>query len=429
MSTNLDGHIQNIRLVDTHEHLQKEDGWLQSQPDILQDLFTNYVPADLHTAGATAEALRNLTDKSNPDLVQRFEAIQPAWETTQFTGYGEAVRLIAKSVYGIDELTSDSLIENQHKTLELCRAGERYRLLSEVANLDHVQTDDFCWPCLPDCSGPDFFLYDLSWAGFCNGQVDTQAIQTEVGIGVNDLNGLSQAMEAIFEKYAPVAVAVKSQHAYNRTLNWSARTEDEAGHALDLILRKPADQIDTATRLCLGDWAWARGLELATQYRLPFKIHTGYYAGNDRMPVSRISAGNMCELLAAYPQAKFVLMHIAYPYNNELVALAKHYRNVWVDLCWAWSIDPYSSRDFLRRFIHTVPINKLFAFGGDTQWPSSALAYAIQARREIGKALTAEINEGYLTEKQAMTIADKIMHDNQYDCFDLEETRANIHST
>ena len=171
------------------------------------------------------------------------------------------------------------------------------------------------------------------------------------------------------------------------------------------------------------------GLELATQYRLPFKIHTGYYAGNDRMPVSRISAGNMCELLAAYPQAKFVLMHIAYPYNNELVALAKQYRNVWVDLCWAWSIDPYSSRDFLRRFIHTVPINKLFAFGGDTQWPSSALAYAIQARREIGKALTAEINEGYLTEKQAMTIADKIMHDNQYDCFDLEETRANIHST
>ena len=111
------------------------------------------------------------------------------------------------------------------------------------------------------------------------------------------------------------------------------------------------------------------------------------------------------------------------------MALAKHYRNVWVDLCWAWSIDPYSSRDFLRRFIHAVPINKLFAFGGDTQWPSSALAYAILARREIGKALTAEIDEGYLTEKQAMTIADRIMHDNQYDCFDMVGTRTNIHST
>merc|ERR1712098_245332 len=133
---------------------------------------------------------------------------------------------------------------------------------------------------------------------------DIQAIQAKVGIDVNDLNGLSQAMEAIFEKYAPVAVAVKSQHAYNRTLNWSARTEDEAGHALDLILRKPADQIDTATRLCLGDWAWARGLELATQYHLPFKIHTGYYAGNDRMPVSRISAGNMWPKVRTYSRLK-----------------------------------------------------------------------------------------------------------------------------
>ena len=34
----------------------------------------------------------------------------------------------------------------------------------------------------------------------------------------------------------------------------------------------------------------------------------------------------MCELFARYPNAKFVLMHIAYPYNDELVALAKHYQ-------------------------------------------------------------------------------------------------------
>ena len=36
-------------------------------------------------------------------------------------------------------------------------------------------------------------------------------------------------------------------------------------------------------------------------------------------------------------------MHIAYPYSDELVALAKHYPNVYVDMCWAWSIDPYSA--------------------------------------------------------------------------------------
>ena len=136
----------------------------------------------------------------------------------------------------------------------------------------------------------------------------------------------------------------------------------------------------------------------------------------------------MCSLLARYPEAKFVLMHIAYPYSDELVALAKHYRNIWVDLCWAWSIDPYSSRDFLRRFLHAVPSNKLFAFGGDTGWPTGTVGYAIQARREIQRALEAEIAEGYMTEKNAMAIATRIMRNNQFSCFDVEGTRANIRS-
>ena len=48
--------------------------------------------------------------------------------------------------------------------------------------------------------------------------------------------------------------------------------------------------------------------------------------------------------------------------------------NVWVDLCWAWSID-LQSADFVRRFLHAVPSSKPFGFGGDTFWPTSAVAY------------------------------------------------------
>ena len=424
MATDLTHHIQSIRLVDTHEHMRRENDWVENGPDILQDLFGNYVPADLVTAGASPEAMRALMDASK-DIASRFEGIREAWEATQFTGYGEAVSLIAKHIYGLEELTGDGLASADNlKTLRT--PGKRYHILHDLANLDHIQTDDFSWPCTPDTSGPDFFLYDLSWATFCNGQVDPSAIHAETGIAVSDLASLKRGMEAIFAKHAACAIAVKSQHAYNRTLNWSERSDAEASAALNRVLTQPASEIDEATRLCLGDWCWARGVELTIEHNLPFKIHTGYYAGNDRMPVRRIPAGNMCALFARYLDAKFVLMHIAYPYNDELVALAKHYRNIWVDFCWAWSIDPYSSRDFLRRCIHAVPSNKLFAFGGDTGWPTSAMAYAIQARNEIRRALESEIAEGYLTEKQAMAFATRIMNTNQYACFDIDGTRANI---
>ena len=147
------------------------------------------------------------------------------------------------------------------------------------------------------------------------------------------------------------------------------------------------------------------------------------------MPIHRLPAGNMCELFLRYPEARFVLMHIAYPYTDELVALAKHYPNIWVDLCWAWSIDPYTSADFLRRFLHAVPYTKIFAFGGDTSWPGAAMAYSLQARAGIQRTLEDEVAEGHLSEAQAMDVATHIMSANQYACFDLEGTRAAIHAT
>ena len=426
MATNLSEHIEQTALCDTHEHLRREPDWIDDGPDVLQDLFGNYVPADLITAGASQEALRRLTDASDPDLAGRFEGVRAAWEATQYTGYGEAVRRIVTDVYGFDELTPDVLAPAQEKLTELRTPGGRYNLLREVANLDHIQTDDSSWPCDPDESGPDFFLYDLSWAGFCSGQIDQEAIAEDTGIAVVDLDSLQKAMEAIFEKHAPCAIAVKAQHAYNRTLNWQARARGDVERALYATLSSN-NNVSESMRLCLGDWCWARGVELTIEHNLPFKIHTGYYAGNNRMPVDRIKAGNLCALLARYLDARFVLMHIAYPYSDELIALTKHYKNVWADLCWAWSINPYASSDFVRRFIHGAPINKLFVFGGDTRWPTSAAAYAFQTRFWLDKTLEAEVEEGYLTESQAMHIASRVMYDNQYECFDLEGTRNAIY--
>ena len=134
--------------------MKREAEWVENGPDILQDLFGNYVPADLITAGASPEAMRNLMDASQ-DIASRFEGIRAAWEATQFTGYGEAVSLIAKHIYGLDELTGDGLAgADTLKTL--LAPGKRYHILHDLANLDHIQTDDFSWQCTPDTSGPDF---------------------------------------------------------------------------------------------------------------------------------------------------------------------------------------------------------------------------------------------------------------------------------
>ena len=423
--TDLEHHIQTTALMDTHEHLNKESDFVEHGPDILQSLFDHYTTHDLVSAGASHAAIDALNDASNPDLRARFEGIRPAWEACQFTGYGEGVRWVAQNLFGIEEITASAIEKAAPLAQAMHKPGERLRLLKEVANLDHVQIDDFQFVTKPDASGPDFFLYDLNWQGWVCGNVYAEEVQREVGVEVKDLASLRAGFEAIFAKYGPVAIAMKTQHAYERTLRWRKREDADAERVLIKTLKNEPVSVDE--KLCLGDWCLARGVELCMQHNLPIKIHAGYYAGNNTMKMDFIPAGNLNALLLAYPQAKFVLMHTAYPYSDEMVALTKHFPNVYADMCWAWSIDPFNSEMFLRRMIHAAPANKLFVFGGDSFWPQVAVAYAWQARRGLTRALQAEVSEGFITEKQAMQLASRFMRGNQQACFDLEGTRGAIH--
>ena len=113
-------------------------------------------------------------------------------------------------------------------------------------------------------------------------------------------------------------------------------------------------------------------------------------------------------------------MHISYPYDAELLAIAKRFPNAYVDLCWAWSIDPVTSGEFVRRFLHTAPINKLFGFGDDTRTPTMAYGYAVQMRRWLTRTLEAEVADGLLTTTQAMDIATQLLRSNQQACFNIE---------
>jgi hypothetical protein len=74
--TDLAQYIQQTALIDTHEHLAEEREYVEVGPDVLADLFSNYILADLITAGATQEAVSALVDSSNPDFATRWNAVK-----------------------------------------------------------------------------------------------------------------------------------------------------------------------------------------------------------------------------------------------------------------------------------------------------------------------------------------------------------------
>lgn len=415
--------VMHHPLVDTHEHLISETAYLALNPDIINALFDQhaYIQHDLISAGCAYHTLETFLDSTNPDIAQRWQVIEPYWRHCQHTGYAEGVRLAARHIYAIDELNADTLGAANQLHATFVAPGQHKQLLATVAHLDSVQIDAFTWGVPHDAHPDPFYRYDLNVHTIADGSVDLDELARATGIQINALSHYADALRQLIQRHAPHVIAIKSQHAYTRTLAWHAPDLDDVAMVLQKkIWGVPLLPQDACT---IGDWALGVIAQQAALHQLPFKIHTGHHAGNGNMSIGWINPALLDQFIKAYPTTQFVLMHIGYPYQDELLSLAKHFRNVYVDLCWAWSINPLKSSDFVRQWIHSVPINKLFGFGGDAFLPAQSVGFAMQTRQWLAYTLEAEVQADMLTEAHACTIARHLMTDNQYSLFSRLHTK------
>ena len=117
-------------------------------------------------------------------------------------------------------------------------------------------------------------------------------------------------------------------------------------------------------------------------------------------------------LVQAHPRTTFVMMHAAWPQQEQLLSVAKHLPNVVVDLCWAWSLAPRSTTDFVQRFLTTVPASKLLCFGGDTMVVETVVGHAALARRGLATALDGLVRDGWLSVDGALDLVPQLMRGN-----------------
>jgi predicted TIM-barrel fold metal-dependent hydrolase len=227
-----------------------------------------------------------------------------------------------------------------------------------------------------------------------------------------------------FETYGPRAVATKNQSAYVRRLDYEDVPKEVAAPLFARHLREK-DGLNPEETKALQDHLWRYCVRRATEAGLPVKLHTGYYAGVNRMPLARVgqNLNDLCPILMDFPQARFVLMHITYPYQDQLITLAKHFANVYVDMCWAWIMNPAVSVRFLKEYLLAAPANKLFTFGGDYFSVESVYGHSRIARQGIAQALSELVEEGWLAERDALALVEPLMNGNAREVFRVDEKR------
>ncbi len=409
--------------IDTHEHLCDEqdrlppDGVARGADD-WSVVLAGYLGSDLMSAGMPGEDMGRF---QSPGIspAEKWKLIAPYWPAVKNTGYGQAARISLRELYGVSDLSGDTVERVQAGYEKVRKPGFYERILKDLCKIESCQVNYLRGPFL-ESKAPTLMMQDLSIVGMFAGP-DLGTFGRPAGIDAKSLDDWYKVMDWWFNKYGPYAVAVKSQDAYRRDIDYAPIPAEQVA---ETFRKKVEGQPVTGEeQKALEDHLFWHAVRRATENQLPVKLHTGYYAGQNGMPLSRLiqNAGSACELCRHAPESTFVFMHICYPYYEELLAVAKHWTNATVDMCWSWIINPLAAKDFLKKFLVSAPANKILTFGGDYLFVEQVLGHALIARHGIALALSELVEEGWLSMDDAWELIDPIMHGNARKLFRLAE--------
>ena len=424
--------VNNTVFIDTHEHIIDEDGRF---PGSLNEkykgrdwsfVFSGYLASDMTSAGMSKED-RNYFFSKDIDPMDKWRYLEPHWDAIRNTGYGQAVCIALKELYGVDELNARTVRDVQKGYEESLKPGFYKKVLYEMGKIESCQVNSLEGVPFKESNMPTFLMQDLSILGMAAGP-NFKEVGEPTGIEVKSLADWHKVIEWWFNKYQKYAVAVKSQQAYMRDIDFMKVPAEK----VEGIFRKKLqeDPLSPEEQKAMEDHLFWYAVDEATKAGLPVKLHTGYYAGENRMPLSRLinNAASATHLCRTSPETTFVFMHICYPYYEELISVAKQYTNAYVDMCWGWIINPVAAKDFLKKYLVTAPANKILTFGGDYLAIEPVLGHAFIARRGIALALSELVEEGWYTMDDALAATDIIMHENARKIFKLEEKEKNLSS-
>lgn len=414
-------YISGLTIVDTHEHLPHRETARHTPTDVLQEYLRIYFGRDLLSAGLPPADYAKVME-SSLSIEEKWRLVEPYWASVRHTGYGQALDLSVRELYGIEEINGDTIVRLDNAFQASLQPGHFRRVLQEKSRIRVGLLDSHL-----DCD-PEFFRSVIRLDHFILPQYGHQIaeIEANTGITITGLDDWLAACESSLENALKKgAVALKSGLAYQRSLFYEPTTYSAAqADFIELIRQKRSP--DWVTHVShafsvgrhLQDYMMHFILRLANQRHLTFQFHTGLQEGiGNRVPDSDPSL--LTNLFLQYPDVKFDLFHIGYPYQHVVSALAKNFPHVFIDMCWAHIISPPASIHALMEWLESVPVNKISAFGGDYCFVDGVYGHQLLARRSVAKALAAKVDNGLFDVAEAQRIAKMLLHDNPMRIFNL----------
>ena len=423
--SDLKKHIDNIKIIDTHEHLPSEEERISQPVDVLSQFFIHYTSSDLISAGMSEAELRMIRDPSLP-LEDRWDVFEPWWEMIQNTGYSRCMEIAARDLYGVDGINHDTYMELSRKIAERNKPGLYRWVLKEKAGIDISILDPLSDNQYVD---REFFAPVLRVGDFVtiSNRYELEVFARKYDTAIHSFSDLVSLVKSLFICNTGI-VGIKIAQAYRCPLYFEKRTFAEAEESFNKLFktrtftRVITDPLKDESKMVpdspgnlelvpMQDYLVHLAVTEAMKRGLPIQIHTGLHEGNENI-LSNSDPMLLVNLFMEYHEAKFDIFHGSWPYCGTLGALAKNFPNVYVDMSWMHIISPAKARTALSEWLDEVPVNKILGFGGDYLAVEGAYGHSVIARDNIARVLAKKVDQGDYSLEQAKKYASWILREN-----------------
>lgn len=416
-SQRISNYVDTIKIVDSHEHLYDPELLKRTSALNFSLLFIHYNLDDLMSAGLEPSRWQDFIGDSLT-VSQKWDLIEPYWQRSYNTGYNRISIIAANRLYGINEINRNTIGLLSDKIRKAYQTDWFRQVINNKCNIESLilDGDEFKVKGVKIYNVKRFTPWITIRSRFTADSIAVMQLNP-----IRTLEDFVKSMdEAVRMAVESGIVAIKINIAYSRPLNFEDVKIEAARKVFRMIMDGEVGRRYTFEETSiLHDYMVYRLLDMARKYKMPVAFHTGLMAGS-RLSISYSDPTLLTNIFRKYPDVDFILFHGSYPYGGELATLTKNFSNVYMDLSWIYAISPSYSERYLHEWLEAVPVSKIIAFGGDFSVCENVYGELVVARHIIAHVLTEKVSEGYFSEKEAMTVAKMILHENVKRFYNLD---------
>lgn len=413
-SKELFNEISKLKVIDAHEHIPPEEIYLKQEYSGL-NFFAGYIPNDFRSAGMSEKFINTMREPGYKPVSEWWPVLKPFWDLVKNGTYARAAIITAKELYGIDDI-NDNTIEKLAACIQADNTPGLYRrILKDHCNIQKVIVclgNDNIYNEDPECKIIKRLTPPIDLT--CTNKNPFHKLEQMVGKKISTLNDLLGAsIDRLwilknsknyvgFKIIIPQKISGDKKSAkimFNNIMNhkyFSPVTDPLFGHK------------SNSSPNPLKDYLLWYLIETLEKLDLPLAVHTGvWYDFRQKDPKF------MIELAKQFPNVRFDLFHIGMPMVRDAAMVGKNYPNVVLNLAWSNIVSQRMTARALDEILDMVPVNKVFAFGGDYRCTiQKTLGHLVMARETVSSVLGERIDAGEMSYDRAVEIAKMWFYDN-----------------